>query len=56
MTSSHAKTDDQGSQSLVVQWLRLQASIVAGAGLIPGRGAKISHAFPAKKKKRAQAW
>ena len=30
--------------SLVDQWLRLCASTAGGAGLIPGRGAKIPHA------------
>ena len=30
--------------SLVVQWLRLQASIAGGAGSIPGQGTKILHA------------
>ena len=31
--------------SLVVQWLRLQASIAGGMGLIPGWGTKIPHAM-----------
>ena len=38
--------------SLVVQWLRLPASTVKGAGLIPGRGTKILHAAWLGKKKK----
>ena len=30
--------------SLVVQWLRLQASTIGSMGLIPGQGTKIPHA------------
>ena len=30
--------------SLVVQWLRLQASTAGGMGSIPGQGTKIPHA------------
>ena len=38
--------------SLVVQWLRLQASTAEGTGLIPGRGSKILHAMQYGKKKK----
>ena len=39
--------------SLVVQWLRLHASIAGGTGSIPGRGTKILHAmWYGQKKKR----
>ena len=40
--------------SLVVQWLRLRASIVGDTGSIPVRGTKILHAawYGQKKKKR----
>ena len=41
--------------SLVVQWLRLPASTVKGAGLIPGRGTKILHAAWLGKKKKLNA-
>ena len=37
--------------SLVVQWLRLHASITRGTGSIPGRGTKIPHAAHCGKKK-----
>ena len=36
--------------SLVIQWLRLCASNAGAMGLIPGRGAKISHAVWPKNK------
>ena len=38
--------------SLVVQWLRLQASNARDVGLIPGRGTKIACAARPKKKKK----
>ena len=44
------KKPDRGT-SLVVQWLRICASIAAGMGLIPGREAKIPHAMWPKGKK-----
>ena len=36
---------------LVVQWLRLGTFTAMGPGLTPGRGSKILHATPKKKKK-----
>ena len=45
--------------SLAVQWLRLCASTAGGAGLIPARGTKISHAAQRDQKKRkenAMSW
>ena len=36
---------------MAVQWLRLHASTVGGMGLIPGWGARISHAMECGKKK-----
>ena len=41
--STIKKTYNPGT-SLVVQWLRLHASIAGGMGSIPGQGAKIPHA------------
>ena len=38
--------------SLVVQWLRLCASIAGGMGLIPGWGNKIPHAAQNKNLKK----
>ena len=39
--------------SLVVQWLRLCASMAGGTGLIPGWGTKIPHAaWHSQKKKK----
>ena len=45
--------------SLVAQWLRLHTSTAGGAGSIPGRGTKISHAVQhsqkiLKKKRKKQ--
>ena len=40
--------------SLVVQWLRLRASIVAGTGLIPVRGTKILYAAQHGQKKKEE--
>ena len=37
---------------MAVQWLRLHASTVGGVGLIPGWGARISHAMECGKKKK----
>ena len=37
--------------SLVVQWLRLQASISEGTGLIPGQGTKILNSAQNSEKK-----
>ena len=45
--------------SLVVQWLRLQASTAWGMGLIPGQGSKILHAIwcgQKRKKKRKKSY
>ena len=38
----------QGRNSLVVQWLNLQASSAGGEGSIPGHGTKILHALRPK--------
>ena len=38
--------------SLVVQWLRLCASIAGGMGLIPGWGTKILHATQCSQKQK----
>ena len=38
--------------SLVVQWLRLQASTAGGTGSIPGQGTKITHAAGCDQKKK----
>ena len=40
--------------SLVVQRLRVSASIAGGEGLIPGQGTKILHAMQPKSKKQPQ--
>ena len=40
---------EETGTSLAVQWLRLYASNVGSAGLIPGQGTKIPHAVPPKK-------
>ena len=43
--------NDYVGTSLAVQWLGLRASTAGGVGLIPGRGAKISHAVQRGRKK-----
>ena len=47
--------EENKGTSLVVQWLRLQASNTGGMGLIPGWGTKIPHAlvWPKKNKNKA---
>ena len=42
--------------SLVVQWLRLQASTAGGTGSIPGRGTEILHAAWHGQKKKPETW
>ena len=52
-------TDSSWETSLVVQWLRLQASTARGMGSIPGQGTKIWHAVwcgHKRKKKRKSSW
>ena len=44
--------EDIGGNSLVVQWLGLQASTAGGTGLIPDQGTKISHAMRHSPKKK----
>ena len=36
----------------MIQWLRLHSSTARDVGLIPGRGAKITHAACSQKEKR----
>ena len=43
--------DSKLGTSLVVQWLRLCASIVGDTGSIPGQGTKIPHAAQCGQKK-----
>ena len=38
------RTQIQGGNFLMVQWLRLRASTAGVMGLIPGQGTKIPHA------------
>ena len=39
----------QGRNSLVVQWLNLQAASAGGEGSIPGQGTKVLHALRPEK-------
>lgn len=42
--------------SLEVQWLRLCASAVVGAGSVPGRGTRMPHALrPGQKKGKSES-
>ena len=47
------KKPDRGTL-LVVQWLRICASIAAGMGLIPGQGPKIPYAIRPKGEKKKE--
>ena len=49
---SSVKTYKRPGTSLVVQWLRLQASTAGGTGSIPGQGTNISHAMWCDQKKK----
>ena len=46
------KNNKRGGTSLVVQWLRLHASMAGGVGSIPGQGTKIPHAARPKNKNK----
>ena len=48
------QTEEQKRTSLVVQWLRLQASTAGGVGSIPGQETKIPHAAQSSQKQNKQ--
>ena len=41
---------------MVVQWLKLCASTVGGAGLIPGQGTKLAHDKIKKRRKKKKLY